>query len=367
LLWPVLANLPALAQELPAPAAPAAPAVWSVGPVDFSGLVDGYYSFNFNHPSTKSNSLRNFDARANQFSLNMAKLILEHGPDPIGFRVDVGFGKAFEMIHAFDPEADIFENILQAYVTVKPARLKGLQLDFGKFVTAAGAEVVETHTNWNYSRSLLFSWAAPYYHFGARATVPLGANFSIGAQLVNGWNNVGDLNSGKTAGFTASLGFSRFTWYNTYYVGPEKPDLDGGLKQEGLRHLYDTVLLVTPNQRTSFYVNFDYGVDKFKGLGNSRWVGIAGAGRFSLNQWLALSPRIEWFNDANGFNTGVAQKLKEFTMTAEFKMKEGFLSRLEYRRDWSDMPFFERGLTPTGFSHQDTVLLGFVAYFGPNR
>ena len=99
-LWAAaLACLPVWAQESPAPAAPA---VWSAGPVDFSGLVDGYYSLNFNHPSSKSNSLRNFDARANQFSLNMAKLTLEHSPGPVGFRVDLGFGKAFEIIHASD-------------------------------------------------------------------------------------------------------------------------------------------------------------------------------------------------------------------------------------------------------------------------
>ena len=33
----------------------------------------------------------------------------------------------------------------------------------------AGAEVIETHSNWNYSRSLLFAWAIPYYHMGLRA------------------------------------------------------------------------------------------------------------------------------------------------------------------------------------------------------
>jgi hypothetical protein len=35
------------------------------------------------------------------------------------------------------------------------------------------------------------------------------------------------------------------------------------------------------------------------------------------------------------------------------------------RRDWSDKPFFDRGATPGVFKHQDTVLLGLVAFFGP--
>ena len=72
---------------------------WSVGEIDFSGLVDGYYSLNFNHPASRTNQLRNFDVKANQFSLNMAKLTLEHAADPVGFRVDLGFGRAFDIVH----------------------------------------------------------------------------------------------------------------------------------------------------------------------------------------------------------------------------------------------------------------------------
>ena len=94
---------PAPAQA-PAPAAApaAAPAPWSVGGIDFSGLVDGYYTFNFNHPASATNGLYNFDTKANQFSLNMAKLSLSHSADPIGFQVDFGFGRAFDMINGVD-------------------------------------------------------------------------------------------------------------------------------------------------------------------------------------------------------------------------------------------------------------------------
>ena len=45
----------------------------------------------------------------------------------------------------------------------------GLQFDFGKFVSPLGNEVIETKDNWNYSRSLLFTLAVPYYHMGMRA------------------------------------------------------------------------------------------------------------------------------------------------------------------------------------------------------
>src|SRR2546426_6117335 len=126
------------------PAAPAPP-TWSVGPIDFSGLVDGYYSFNANHPASQFNQLYNFDVKANQFSLNMAKLSMSHTADPVGFQVDLGFGRTFDIIHAGEASTapSFLRNVEQAYVVLKPAKWKGFEIDLGQFVTSAGAEVIE--------------------------------------------------------------------------------------------------------------------------------------------------------------------------------------------------------------------------------
>lgn len=345
-----------------APPAPASPPAWSAGPIDFSGLIDGYYSLNLNHPSTQLNKIRNFDVKANQFSLNMAKIVMEHTADPVGFRVDLGFGRAFDIFHAAEPKdaPAIMRNLMQAYVSVKHPSMKGLQFDFGKFVTSAGAELTETHLNWNYSRALLYA-NGPYYHFGMRASMPMGKYFTGGFQVINGWNNVEDNNSGKTVGLTGAFTAGKFSWYNTYYTGPEKTATN-----QGYRHFYDTVMAYNPSDKVNFLGNFDYGVDKgANGDPNNEFYGVSGAMRVIPNSWFAMSPRLEWYNDKRGFITGTAQKLKEFTLTADFKMKEGFLTRLEYRRDWSSEPFFDRGNEPGSYKNQNTFLIGFVAYFGP--
>ncbi len=346
--------------ESPAPAS--ASPEWSVGPVTLSGLIDLYYSLNFNHPASRTNQLRNFDVKANQFSLNMAKLTLEHAPAPAGFRIDLGFGRAFDIVHGSETGPEIFRNIEQAFFSYKFARARGLQVDLGKFVTSAGAEVTETNANWNYSRSLLFSYAIPYYHFGLRAAMPVYGPFSAGVQLVNGWNNVEDNNAGKTVGLTGAITTPRFTWFHNYYTGNEKPD-----GEKGRRNLHDMTLLLTLTPRLNSYINFDYGVERLTTNGKARWVGIAGAARYAVSRWFAVAPRIEWFNDADGFTTGTAQRLKEGTLTLELKMKAGLLSRLEYRRDWSNTPFFDRGHAPGVCRKQDTLLAGFVASFGPGR
>lgn len=361
----IVASLSAPVARAQAPAsdtqqAPAPKPTWSIGPINFSGLVDGYYSWNANHPASKVNLYRNFDVKANQFSLNMAKLTLTHDADPVGFTLDLGFGRAFDVFHATEPGGDILDIVPQAFVSFKPAKLGGTQFDFGKFYTSAGAELTETHLNWNYSRALLYA-NGPYYHAGFRMTQPLGGGWTGGFQLLNGWNNVEDNNSGKTIGVTMAKTSSKVSWFNTYYVGPEKTDTN-----EGYRHFYDTVVTFTPNSFVNAYVNFDYGTEKLQASGSHDWIGVAGAAKFQLTDHIAVSPRLEYYYDKDGFITGTSQKLKEFTITGEYKWTEGLLSRVEYRRDWSDQPVFERGTGGT-FKNQTTVLVGVVAFFGPNR
>lgn len=356
-----------VATPAPQESAPASAPTWSAGPIDFSGLVDFYYLYNANHPASQLNQLYNFDVKANQFSLNMAKLSLAHSPDPVGFQVDFGFGRAFDMVHAGEPSSapSIFRNIEQAYVSLKPAQLHGLEADFGEFVTSAGAEVIESHSNWNYSRSLLFAWAIPYYHFGLRTSFPVGKHFTGGVQVVNGWNNIEDNNSGKTLGLTGAFSTTKFVWYNNYYTGPENTGTN-----VGWRNLYDTTLLLTPSTKLNAYLNFDYGQNTSgSGVAQStaKWYGVAGALHYQADSHWSFTPRIEWFKDRDGFSTGVAQDVKEFTLTGEYRLAEGLLSRLEYRHDWSNQPFFDRGLDPASHKSQNTLALGFIGYFGPRR
>jgi hypothetical protein len=179
--------------------------------------------------------------------------------------------------------------------------------------------------------------------------------------VVNGWNNIEPLNSGKTVGFNGAYAWKKVTWTNNYYVGPEKPKTT-----KGLRNLFDTVVLVNATDNLSYYINFDYGRDKNIGSGASQWVGIAGAARYALGKKYAIAGRLEWFDDRNGFSTGTAQAVKEFTLTGEYKMTSWLMSRLEFRNDWSDKPFFETNNT-VGARYQPTVLLGLIAYVAPKK
>jgi hypothetical protein len=325
-------------------------------------MFDGYVDWNANDPSSGFNALRNFDLRADTAHVNMGMITIDHAPAPLGFHLDVGFGETFDVIHGSSRDPRAWNYFKQAYVSVKPKSWHGLEVDAGEFVTSAGAEVIETNQNWNYSRSLLFAWAIPYLHFGVRATMPIGAHFTAGVQVVNGWNNIEPLNSGKTVGVNGAYAWKKVTWTNNYYVGPEKPRTT-----IGLRNLLDTVIQVNATDKFSYYINGDYGRDKNVGPGASVWAGVAVAARYAIGKKYTVASRLEYFDDRNGLSTGTAQHVEEFTLTGEYKMSDWLMSRLEFRNDWSDQPFFQTSRPGAGSKAQPTVLLGLIAYVAPHK
>jgi hypothetical protein len=358
-----------------APAAPAAPPSLGglLGPTSLSGFVDVYYGQNFNNPTNRSNNLRFFDGATNQFGLNLVELVVDKAPDPsnsrTGYHVALGFGQAMNTVNGSEPQAGLgFDQYLkEAYFSYLAPVGKGLQLDVGKFVTPHGAEVIETKDNWNYSRGLLFSFAIPYYHFGARAKYAFNDKYSLSGFFVNGWNNVVDNNTGKTYG----IGFSwnpnkKFGIAQNYMAGPEQSNINSTWRQ-----LTDTVITYSPTSKLSFIVNGDYGRgDRFVTDNETAslshpvyWTGVAGYIKYSFNGASAFSTRYEYYDDHDGFTTGtlVPTHFNEFTTTFERVLAHHIISRFEFRRDISNQPAFLKGVTPV--KDQNTMTAGLVYTF----
>jgi hypothetical protein len=358
--------------QAPAPPAPAEnPVLTFFKNTELTGFVDTYYSYNFNTPAKPCatiggvaifNCLHNFDVAHNAFSLNMAEIALEKKPTPEsrgGFRVDLDYGSAAAIVAGFDPSpTSINQNIQQAYLSyLAPAGKGTIQVDFGKFVTQHGAEVIETKDNWNYSRSLLFSLAIPYYHSGVRVAYSPNDKVTLGANLSNGWNNIVENNTGKTAGFMALVKpTAALSWTVNYMVGPEQTD-----DNADYRHLFDTTVSYTASPKVSLMLNYDFGKDTINKAG-VKWQGVAAYVKYAPNSWFAFVPRYEYLTDKDGFMTGASQKIQEFTLTAEFKHKDGVLMRVEYRGDVSDTPFFNKNVSDI-VKNQNALTVGWIYAF----
>jgi hypothetical protein len=319
---------------------------------EIGGLVDGYYQW---YSTKQDGPYRAFDQKHNAFTVSMAEIWVAKTPtsdSPVGYKVRMNFGGASAV---YTPPTDIdYKYIEEAYGSFFIPGSKGLTVDFGKFVTNAGAEVIEAKDNWNYSRSLLFNLAIPFYHAGIRMNYAPNDKVSFMAGVVNGWNNVVDNNTGKT--FMASVTLkpnAAFSVVENYIVGPETTGTN-----DNVRNLSDTVLTYTANPQLSYMANLD-----FVGEGGQNSKGIAGYLKYQAAPKVAVVPRYEYLNDGGApFGSGLQQKLQDFTLTLELKGADNFLWRIEYRGDYSNKSVFK---TDTGSfkSNQQSIVFGFLYSF----
>jgi hypothetical protein len=313
-----------------------------LGPITLSGFVDMYYGQNLNNPATRNDGLRFFDTATNQFGLNLIELAVDKTPDAsnsrIGYHIALGYGQAMSAItgagltNGFSAD----QYVKEAYFSYLAPAGKGLQLDFGKFVTPHGFEVIETKDDYNYSRGLLFSYAIPYYHFGMRAKYAFNDKYSLTGYFVNGWNNVIDNNSGKTYGVTFGWTPSkRISIVQSYMAGPEQNNLNSNW-----RHLLDTVVSYSATKRLTLAANYDYGRgDHMEGIVSPLyWTGIAGYAKYALTSKYSISTRYEYYNDHYGLTTGTPGHIQEVTVTFEHPIANHIISRLEFRRDMANNP-----------------------------
>jgi Putative beta-barrel porin-2, OmpL-like. bbp2 len=372
-----------------------------LGPTSVSGFVDTYYQVNFNHPASKNVDFRAYDFRDKSISLNMVELILDKAPDPsgpagrTGYHVSLGFGDGMNVTNSLDPAngsggttvygGGFAQYLKEAYFSYLVPVGKGLQIDVGKFVTPMGAEVIESKDDWNYSRGMLFTWAIPLYHFGARAKYNFNDKYSLTGYLVNGWNNIVDNNSGKTYGFSFAGTPTKTTNFAvSYLAGPEEstgafgPTASGGLVNvdSTWRQTVDVVVGYNPTSKLSFLANIDYGTgDKFV-TDNSTipetlspavwWAGGAGYVKYAFDANDYLAVRYEYLEDHDGFATATfIPRLHFNTITATYQrtLSSHLLTRFEYRRDMSQFPLYEISTFSNGVKHQDTLSMGLMFLF----
>ena len=339
--------------------------------VEVSGIVDGYYSYNNNKIDMFSQG-RAFDVRHNAFSLQLGKITIEKKnsvDSPLGFRVDVGLGETVDRVISVSDSSrnDATKHILQAYGSyVAPG---GLTLDFGKFTTPIGAEVIETKDNFNYSRGWLFTYG-PYYHAGVRAKYAIGDKATVSGFLVNGWDNIFENNvkNGKTVGVSVGLTPSKkFALTQTFMSGPEAPfaNVPAVSARDNWRNIADTVATVYVTDKFTLLGNAVFGADGDNLGKRGKWAGFAGYFKYAFTDKAAFSPRFEILNDRDGLRTGTAQTVKDITLTQEFKLANNFITRFEYRRDFSDKKFFTNAAGATR-NNQNTFIIG-MSYFLTSR
>jgi len=340
--------------QTPAPApTPAASPSPEPPKIDVGGFVDIYYGYNFNKVDP---ILRTFDVQHNAFSLSLAEVNFTKAVTPesrVGFRTDLDFGKTADLVGAYEPESngqEIYKHIQQAYVSLLTGKV---QWDAGKFVTPMGAEVIESQDNWNYTRSILFGYAIPFYHTGIRATYTASPKVILGAQLVNGWNNSSEINGNKTVHVSVTLKPNdKFTWIVNEMFGKETPGSDT------TRNLFDTTATYVASPKFSLMGNFDYGKE-----GDTKWWGLDAYAKLQANPNWAVVGRYEYLDDTKGGFMLIGSKGQTITVTSDHLIAGGLKARLEYRTDFADDAIFPKD-DGSKKKSQTTLTVGVVYVFG---
>lgn len=349
--------------------------------------IDGFYNYNFNRPYNHFNLLRAYDQTSNSFTLGQANVVIENAPNVekgkrFGFRLDLQYGQATQTVQgnpANELRPEIYRPLWQAYGTYVAPIGKGLTLDFGKFAGALGYETNYAKDNFNYSRSYFFNYL-PYYHTGLRAAYPVTDKLTAAYWLVNGAQQAEDFNSSKSQAVLLTYKpTEKVILQGNYYVGEEQRDqqladsatpvnLDitrGRITPKGKFHVLDAYATFLLSDKTTFAIEGDYVVNRVNRTdAPSRVAGGAAYLRHQFTPKFAVAGRGEYLSDRGGLFSGTTQALKEITLTGEYKLAEGFLMRGEYRRDWSNRPYFLTNDLNALKKEQNTATIGLIWWIG---
>jgi len=343
--------------------------------IEVHGFATSSYSYNLNKPSTGVNALRVYDTDDNAFKFDNGELVIKKdatNKGDIGFRTDLTYGFSQPEVNkssrgpnvsGADVSDDEFD-VQIAYVSYNAPIGNGLRLDFGKFATNIGSEVMDGYDgfNYNFSRTFAFSFG-PFTHTGIRANYAV--NDMVGLQffVANGQDNTSEDNDAKSIGAQVSVApMKNIALYFNYFGGPEVQTGDAG-NSDDFRNFFDFVGEINFTDSTLLNVDVVYGSeDNALGAGrDAEWFGFAGILRHDFNSWFSLNLRGEYYDDQDGFRSGTVQELVAFTITPEFRIHNNFVIRGEYRHDDSDANVFDdEGVADDS---QDTIALNALFYF----
>lgn len=339
--------------------------------ITLNGLIDMYYMYDFNHPAPGALvSGRAFDVKSDSFSLSLLELNVNRAvtkASPLGFTATVTLGKTADIVNATEPGGvNTYKYLQQLYATYL---LGNTTVDFGKFVTMMGYEVIESSSNDNYSRGLLFTYAIPFYHMGFRVTQPISSTLSSQLFLVNGWNDVEDENGGKTIGTDLNwTPNSKVNLILNWLGGDEGSATTGGgigFATPGIRNTQtlDFVGVFNLTSILKLGLNVDYASAKGKGGASSgNWSGEAVYARYQMPRGNAVALRMEHFEDPNGLRTGFSQDMNEITFTMEHVWRSDLITRVEFRHDHAGANGFFNSGGGSG-RDQDTLTFSQVVKF----
>ena len=268
--------------------------------VTFGGFVDGYYAWDFGRPPSFDRSFAGGSvfttqpARHNEFNVNLAFVEAKLDGPRVRGRLALQAGTSVESNYAGEPTngtisgPSLARHLQEAYAGVKLG--SNVWIDGGILYSHMGMEGWVSRDNPTYTRSLVADYS-PYYQSGARITWVASSKLTAQLDVVNGWQNISENNSGKGAGVRLDLTPSSTTTVSYYNFFSDEAG-------NRLRTFNGVGTKITSG-RLTLVGEFDVGTQSKSAsdAGTASWYGLTAIARAQVTATVALSGRFERYED----------------------------------------------------------------------
>jgi len=303
----------------------------------------------------------------NQLMLDQVDLAFQRTIDPtkgnfdVGFMIEAFYGRDAAYTHSngildngvkhdkTSPDDDL--DLEQAYIDVAIPVGSGLELTAGKFDTLLGYETINpTNSSGDplytqlYTHSYEFTYGEPYTQTGIMAAYNLTNALKLTAGITRGWNQSTDDNNGAIDFLGQAAWTINSAWSATVNLseGPQSTDDN---------HDYWTVVEGIVTWQISDQLKAAADLLYADANAISQWYAIDLYGHYTLNKFVAINARGEFYHDGRGLTTtgisGPDTNYTEATLgvaispTPDVNLLQTLTIRPEVRVDMADRGVFD--------------------------
>ena len=291
-----------------------------------------YYSYNsFSTSGSKLPLFVSF-GHANELNQNMIYADLKLQKKRLRGHFLPAMGTFME--HNSASEKGIFKNLLEANVGVQLSKKRNIWLDAGVLGSPYSNESPFSMDQLVLTRSLSAEYV-PYYLAGARLSGVHKDWLTWHLYLLNGWQQIADINSSKSFGSKIEMQLNPKNKLNVNtYIGKEGIS---GATTFGMRYFLDLFWVHDFSTKWTFISCGYAGRQQFLNNSGAYWGQLNGAVRYTTDKYGSFSFRAEYYLDSK--NVVVAPLVESqgfkcfgYSVGYNYRLLKTMLFRVEYRR-----------------------------------
>lgn len=274
------------------------------------GGVDTYYAYDINEPASGEIPYFVSSNKHNQFAVNLAYVNVEVQAERFKLKVMPAFGSYMNANYA--AEEGLLKALYEATGAVKLAKKKELWLEAGVLSSPYSSESAMSKDQMMYTRSFSPEYV-PYYLGGARLWLQQSAKLKLALCVVNGWQQLKDVNSSKSIGTQVEWKPKKqhlINW-NTY-VGDERSEANPLYRTRIFNDIY---WVYSGDKHFSTAICAYYGMQLMASdtMKTQNWYQVNVTSKYTFTNQSFVAARVEYFNDDFGVQIKSASGQPKFS------------------------------------------------------